>query len=176
SMKKHAWNGVRGSSALMLLFASIAITHAETWNLTSGGSWNNPANWTPGSVPNGIGASATFTSIQTTDRVITFDAVVTIGTLDITNGTSFSNTIGVGFTAPPITFDAPGSNAATISVLSSADRPAQTTSGTLVFADPTKEYTGATIVNGGKLRIDAPLSAPSRTSALTVNSSGQIAL
>jgi len=49
------------STFLSILAPSGAFAGSATWNLDPGdGDWNKPANWTPATVPNGPGDTATF--------------------------------------------------------------------------------------------------------------------
>src|SRR2546423_15702362 len=67
-------------------------THAQTWNLATGGSWNVAANWNPASVPNAIGANATFNDAasgsnpaQTANSTVTLDGTKTVGSINFNN-------------------------------------------------------------------------------------------
>src|SRR5688572_28850471 len=53
-------------------FVALAPTlHAETWTVLSGeGTWSNPVDWTPKTVPNAVGASALLASDQVPNRTI----------------------------------------------------------------------------------------------------------
>lgn len=56
--------------AAFALLLATEVTHAgsATWNLNpTDGNWNNPANWTPPTVPNGPADTATFGVSNTTD-------------------------------------------------------------------------------------------------------------
>ncbi|MCC7193389.1 MAG: autotransporter-associated beta strand repeat-containing protein, partial [Phycisphaeraceae bacterium] len=64
-----------GTSSLQVFGA------AATWNSSSPGNWNSTSNWSPSTVPNGAGDSASFTSNITANTVITLDTDVTLGSL-----------------------------------------------------------------------------------------------
>src|SRR5436309_3466547 len=90
-------------------FAAIPA-RAQTWNVAAGGTWTNAANWNPASVPNAVGAAATFISsspAQTASRSVTTDAAVTVGSItfnpDVASTTN-NTTIATG-TGGSITFD-----------------------------------------------------------------------
>src|ERR1051325_8403588 len=64
------------------LFSNELSLNAETWNVSSGGSWNSSANWNPATIPNAVGATARFNGAatasnpaQTANRSITLDGV-----------------------------------------------------------------------------------------------------
>jgi autotransporter-associated beta strand protein len=88
-----------GAAGLALtLAASPAL--AEDWALATLGSWNTDSNWSPMTVPNGVGASASFIStvqggpISSTGTV-TFTSPVTVGSLHV----------DMGFAGPSIYFN-----------------------------------------------------------------------
>src|SRR5690349_4571419 len=99
------------SALLFLLIASTSLAGSATWNLNpTSGNWNTAGNWTPATVPNGLGDIATFEVSNTTDVAlaasITLDGIIfnagasafTISTyletLDI-EGSGISNNSGV---------------------------------------------------------------------------------
>jgi autotransporter-associated beta strand protein len=72
---------------------------AQDWALTGGGLWNEPANWNPMTVPDGVGAVANIADVisggtLTVDSTFTFNAPVTLGSLNIE----------IGFAGPEIYF------------------------------------------------------------------------
>ena len=70
--------------ALGCLIPIASPVSAQSWIGTSGGEWNNTANWNPATVPNATGATATFVSAGTVN-LSAFTA--TVGTLDATLST-----------------------------------------------------------------------------------------
>jgi fibronectin-binding autotransporter adhesin len=70
-------------SAILLYTAGLAAQ--ETWNVDANGTWGNSANWTPATVPNGVGVSATFGNKITATRTVTLDLNVTVGALAFDN-------------------------------------------------------------------------------------------
>src|SRR5947208_10553591 len=60
-----------------LCLASTATAGSATWkqNATSG-DWNDPANWIPGTVPNGASDTATFHASNNTSVSISADTAV----------------------------------------------------------------------------------------------------
>ncbi|MHA3770629.1 autotransporter-associated beta strand repeat-containing protein [Verrucomicrobiota bacterium sgz303538] len=105
-----------------LLLCGAHPSHAETWVPGTGGSWNTAANWSPASIPNGVGAVAIFDS-PTAKRDVTLDAAITVGSILINNDSTFtsSNSIASGTTTPPgsLTFDEVGAGPAAITVTGS---------------------------------------------------------
>ncbi|MEP6664366.1 MAG: autotransporter-associated beta strand repeat-containing protein, partial [Verrucomicrobiota bacterium] len=193
-------------------------------NLGVGGSWNVPENWNPASIPNAIGANATFNNAasgsnpdQTATRAITVDAAQTVGSININNdgANAFNNSITVG-TAGSITFDETGVGPATITVngipgstgntalsapsvltdsiiLTVNNTNATSGAGAITMtglmtgsggitrrgdglstiAAPRKNYTGPTILEGGRLRLSVSGSS-TNTSSFTVKAGAQL--
>lgn len=79
------------------LFSMSHRAMAEDWALATLINWNDPTHWNPQSVPNGVGASASFVStvqggsITTTGNVL-LDVPVTLGSL----------TVDMGFAGPSV--------------------------------------------------------------------------
>lgn len=127
-----------GRLAVVTLLACITHPlHAETWIGPSGdgsqsGSWATNANWSPNTVPNAIGASATFNSNQTATRTISLDGATKLGSLSITNDTTFMNVVQDG-TGGSLEFDASSGNA-TITV-SGTGTAQNRLNATMVFTD-----------------------------------------
>ena len=92
------------SAAAGLTWAGVSL--AQTWNLNANGNWGTAANWTPASVPNGIGASASLLNVITAPRTVSLNVPVTLGNL--TFGGNFAYTIGGTNT---LTFDTAAGNA-----------------------------------------------------------------
>jgi len=79
--------------AFVAFTSAISSAHADgapdqsTWNLTRGGAWGDPANWSPASVPDGIDAIANLTNNITSDATVSLDQEPagnrTVGTLNI---------------------------------------------------------------------------------------------
>jgi autotransporter-associated beta strand protein len=92
--------------AITALLAMPSPVLAQTWNLNADGDWGVPANWSPASVPNGVGASATLGGVITAPRTVTLDIPVTVGTITV-NGINNYTLNGPN----PLTFDAATGNA-----------------------------------------------------------------
>ncbi len=94
---------------------------AETWALPGGGSWNLAIDWSPASIPNGIGASAIFNGAataanpaQSANRTITLDGPQTVGSILFNNDLStFTNSLTTG-AGGSLAFDEAGAGPATI--------------------------------------------------------------
>jgi autotransporter-associated beta strand protein len=82
---------------------------ASRWAAPVSGNWSIGSNWITGSVPNGVGASATINQPIPTNRTITVDTPATVGTLTLGNSLSSA---GYTLAGPgPLTFDNSGSGA-----------------------------------------------------------------
>lgn len=189
---------------------------AQIFTPTSGTqSWNVNSNWSTGTFPNGVGASATFTS-PASNELVNLNQAITVGTITVTNNGTSILTIQNG-TAGNLIFDAAGTGPATLTlngtnsvtnnvVVSASvsltdsltvtnNNVAGTGSGTLTFTgtllgsggftkdglgrtsftNATKAYTGATVINQGRLRVTT-LGQMTGTSSILVNSSGSLYL
>ena len=120
--RKARWLPV-GCVAVVLCGTQAA--QAATWNLAGGGSWNTAGNWNPASIPNAVGANATFNNAasvnnpaQTANRTVTADIVETVGAIIFNNDqtNTFTTSISTGPTNGGLIFDAAGAGPATISV------------------------------------------------------------
>src|SRR4051812_15438407 len=87
-----------------LLALAVSSLHAETWNASSGNAfWGDSASWTPASVPNATGATATFNAGTASGRTATLGGTgstcpvggcnFTVGAINLTNTSSFTTTI-----------------------------------------------------------------------------------
>jgi autotransporter-associated beta strand protein len=98
-----------GAAAGCLYFgasASAAVV-AATWLPTGGGSWATPGNWDTNSVPDGAGASATFTDPGAT-RAVTVDSGATgftVGSMTFNNGTPSATAINTGTAGSKLILD-----------------------------------------------------------------------
>jgi autotransporter-associated beta strand protein len=149
----------------ILLLALALSAHADPvvtdalWLLPTGGNWTDPLNWSSApDYPSGVGATARFSSLQAAQRIVNFDANITVGNLVIDNATAFANTFGVsGVTTPTLTFDAaepgPAKLPATITVTGNSTGAAtpNTVFATVVLNDDlvvTVDRTSSTSVAG----------------------------
>ena len=82
-MKSTAKKSIQlvASAAAGLTWAGVSL--AQTWNLNANGNWGVAANWTPASVPNGIGASASLLNVITAPRTVSLNVPVTLGNSDV---------------------------------------------------------------------------------------------
>lgn len=69
-------------------FLFPAITAA--WNLTTGGNYSPPANWSPATTPTGIDSEADFGAKITAASTITLDVTPTVGTMTFNNVNSYT--------------------------------------------------------------------------------------
>ena len=112
------------SSIIALFLCHPGSAFAETWNLAAGGTWNSTASWNPASIPNAVGANATFNNAasglnpaQTGNRTVTADGARTVGSINFNNdaANTFTMSITTG-TAGSLIFDESGAGPATIVV------------------------------------------------------------
>lgn len=83
-----------GTTLADVLPAPAAIVNGAVWNVDSDGSWQTAANWTTsdGTIlpPNGAGIQATLPNVIGANRTITLDGDVTLGTLNIDSGSTYT--------------------------------------------------------------------------------------
>jgi autotransporter-associated beta strand protein len=112
------------------------------YNLPGNGSWNTAGSWNPATVPNAVGANATFNGAatasnpaQTGNRTVTADGAQTVGSIVFNNDLgSFTNSVTTG-TAGSITFDEAGAGPATINVPAAAGTGNNTISAPITLSD-----------------------------------------
>ena len=92
--------------------AGAARVHAQSWVGASGGEWNDSANWNPATVPNAIGATATFPAAV---QVNLTSFTTTVGTITASQA-SGSVTLGVTSSTDDVINLAASSGAPTVSV------------------------------------------------------------
>lgn len=206
-----------------ILFAASADAAygQNVWNQPAGGSWSTAANWSTGTVPNAVGANATFNGAatannpdQTGNRTVTLDGAQTVGSIVFnTDLSTFTNSITAG-TNGTLTIDEVGTGPATITTMGTGtgnntisgpttladslvanvnNTTASSAAGSLnltatitgtggftkngdglaTFGTNTKTYQGATVLNGGRMRI-SQAAQPSATSSFTINAGAQL--
>jgi len=77
-----------------LMFASFSSAQAATINSTYtgpiGGNWNDPANWSPNTVPNNNGTDTFNVSVDSEYPGVTLDVDVNLNSLTLSTTTDFS--------------------------------------------------------------------------------------
>ncbi len=69
---------------------SSVAAPAAAWNVNSDGSWSVGTNWLPSTVPNGVGASATFGTIINAPRTVTVDSAQTVGSINFSSPVAYT--------------------------------------------------------------------------------------
>ncbi len=82
------WLG--GVSIVLLFLLTGGDLVAQTWNLNSNGTWGTAGNWSPGTVPNAVDATATLGSVITANRLVTISSPVTVGSLEINDNNRYT--------------------------------------------------------------------------------------
>jgi autotransporter-associated beta strand protein len=157
--------------AIACLLATTAVQAANgTWITDGNGLWSDTTNWSNGTIADGSGSSANFSTLDlTVERTVSLDSARTLsglsfGDLDpssaadwiLDNNGDSANVLTLG-TAPTITVNTMGSGkGATIrTVLAGSTGLTKIGAGTLTLTSP-NTYTGTTtIYNAGAIRIDA---------------------
>jgi autotransporter-associated beta strand protein len=135
-------------SALIFLLSVIAQAGSATWDLNPGsGDWNTATNWTPVTVPNGSGDTATFALSNITSVSISANTEV--------NGTAFTSAATNSYTimASPgltLTFSGTGitNNSGVTQHFVTAVDPSGD-SGTIIFSNNATAGTKAFFANAG---------------------------
>ena len=165
------------AAALTLFAAMTALTQAsaQTWtgNVASSANltvnWNDPANWTPATVPNAAGATVTFSRDFLSAFATNVDlggGTFTIGTLNMTDtatGTAGKLNFQTGTllldtgsaAKPVINYTTGGQFDNFMNVtLAGSNGFEKTGGGTVQVSGRNHSYTGVTKITGGGLRID----------------------
>jgi len=132
-----------------------------TWTTPTGGSWTNASNWSGGTIADGPGNNANFSTLTlAADATVTLDASRTIGNLTFDDQSSvkhdwFLNTGGTGSltlagATPTVTVMSATTTVNTVIVGSAG--LAKSGAGKLVLG-ATNTYSGATTVNAGTLTL-----------------------
>jgi fibronectin-binding autotransporter adhesin len=72
----------------LALFASVQ-GWAQTWNLTGGGNWNVNGNWSSGTFPDGVGATALLGTNITANSTISLGQNVTVGSITFNDNNNY---------------------------------------------------------------------------------------
>jgi autotransporter-associated beta strand protein len=132
-----------------------------TWITDGNGNWNDPANWQDGTIADGRGKTAFFTTNITAARTVTLDTARTIGNIVFTDSTTASHdltisganilTLDVTTGTPEINVTQTGNRQLTISsVISGSDGLKKVGPGILNLTGA-NTYTGTTTVSEGHL-------------------------
>jgi|GEM_PF-1924328 len=104
-----------GSITSIGVLAGAAGPAAAAWAVDADGNWSTATNWSPATVPNGVGAAATFGSVITAPRTVTNDFPQTVGNALFAGNLSFT-VAG----ASTLTFDNGSTVATTLNVTNGA--------------------------------------------------------
>jgi hypothetical protein len=77
------------NTSLDLVVTGGAVASA-TWNVDANGNWSTGSNWTGGSAPNSVDATANFGTIITAARTVTVDSPQTVGTANFSSSNSYT--------------------------------------------------------------------------------------
>ncbi len=134
--------GLNGNPTQITANVSASTTNSGTWSVDASGNWSNTNNWSSGTVANGAGNTANFSTLDlTANLTVTLDETLSIGELEFgtTAGTdnwflspSSGNGLTMSATTPSIVV---GENTATVSVpLAGTSGLTKTGAGTLVLS------------------------------------------
>lgn len=154
--------GLLASSFLTLALNGTSRGADGTFTADVSANWSAPANWAGGTVADGSGFTASFTSNVTADRTITLDSARTIGKLVFSDATpatagswiiSGANILTLDGGTPTVTVDALGTakNATISSVVAGTLGVTKAGAGTLVLSGA-NTFTGQTNISTGILQ------------------------
>lgn len=84
-------NARRVLGVVVVLMGSVAwAVNSSTWTVDAAGNWTAIGNWDAGLVPNAVGDIARFGGAITADRVVTLDAVQTVGRIVFDNANRYT--------------------------------------------------------------------------------------
>jgi len=129
-----AFPGSTGTTNIL----TTALTGSGTWSADASGNWNDIAKWAGGTVADGAGLTADFSTVNiAADRTVTLDSAHTIGTLKFGDATGAQNWI----------LNSTNSNALTLS----ASAPAIIVTNTATISAPLAGTVGFTKSGPGTL-------------------------
>jgi autotransporter-associated beta strand protein len=179
--KNSAGYGYGGTATIVMPPAAIT----GIWTNLTGGSWPTTGNWQSGGVPNGIGSTANFSTLNiTATRTVTLDSALTLSgmTFGDTNsthgwnlnaGTSGSLTLDTYSGAPTVTVT---NQTTTLGVALAGNKGLIKAGAGTLSLGATATLTGGITVNAGNLQLkpaDYNNSLPT-SSQVTVNSGGTL--
>jgi len=150
--------------ALGCAIASAGIVRAEDWSGSSGGEWNDPANWTPATVPNAVDATARFVTAGTinltsfTATVGTLNADLATGNVAIGNTSTTNDIVRLETSSgtPTVNVTNSAANLFFYGNLEGTQGFTKTGAGKLTwrFNGADQTYSGNVLISGGVLGID----------------------
>jgi hypothetical protein len=149
SRSNLVWNGFMQTSAAQQAVAK-AFPSASTavWAVNGSGNWNAAANWTNGTIPNGVGAVAELLDVTPPAQTVYSNVAITEGTLHFNSANEYE-LAGTG----SLTLQATGSNSALVEVDQGTvilDLPITLASNTVFNV-----AAGATLIIGNPLTINS---------------------
>ena len=86
----HGFDNFDGTAEGMAGTVTVLAVNGSSWAVDADGSWNAPANWSGGNVPNAAGVAATFGSGINAPRTVSVNAPVTVGTITFDNANAYT--------------------------------------------------------------------------------------
>jgi autotransporter-associated beta strand protein len=163
-----------------LLAISSATAADGTWSQTNAGpfDWGVSDNWTDGIIADGTDFTAFFTPNITANQTVNLEADRTIGNITFTDSSSSNNlTIsGTGIltldrtTGVPVIDVTQSGRALTISSqISGADGLQKEGAGVLLLNGTTSNYSGGTVITGGRLNAASDAALGNSNGSITLN-------
>jgi hypothetical protein len=149
SRSNLVWNSFSQNAAAQQAIAKAFPSKTATeWAINTSGNWNLSSNWSPGTVPNSVGAEADFFGATPPIQTVYSNAAITLGTLRFN---SPSEWVIAG--AATLTLQGNGSNSAVVEVdqgTAELDLPITLASNTTFNV-----ATGATLIIANPITIDS---------------------
>ncbi len=150
------------AAAVLALTGRGAPAASGTWSTAGGGSWAADGNWSGGTIADGAGNTADFSTLDIpADATVTLDRALTIGNLTFGDTTPSHNWILNAGTGDPLTLDAGGTPALTVNnqtatiglALAGAKGWSKSGSGTLALSGNNSGLSGAVTVSAGTVTV-----------------------
>ncbi|HTB85728.1 MAG TPA: chitobiase/beta-hexosaminidase C-terminal domain-containing protein [Candidatus Sulfotelmatobacter sp.] len=161
-----AWTNTLAQDGSISVINAGNSTPPGTWISDANGLWSAATNWANGSIANGTGGNADFSTINlTADRTVTLDSSRTIGNLlfaDVNGSKNWflnasnaaSLTLAVNSNSPAIIVS---NNFATVGVPLAGNQGLTVTGGGTLTLSGTNTFSGKTIVTNGNLLLTGSL-------------------
>lgn len=179
--KNSVGYGYGGTATVVTPPASVA----GVWIQNASGSWLTTTNWQSGSIPNGLGSTANFATLNISGtRTVTLDSAVTLSGLTFGDTTPNNNWVlnaGTGGSlaldmfsgAPTVTVN---NQTATLGVALAGNKGLIKAGGGTLALNATNTFTGGITVNAGTLQLKPADYSNALASAtqVTINSGGTL--
>ncbi len=167
----HLTKNIAAALAIPLFLLPIDRLAAQTdgtWTKTNAGTadWNDSANWSGGNIADGVGATANFTPLQNTTRIVNIDTTSrTVGIFNLlnqhNNGSSSQSYTFATTMANSLTFDNGASTAQLNTLVPSYESGGTNTFSVPMFVGSSLDINNGRPLSSNTLTLSGPVSASS---------------